>query len=202
MHLTRRAALRTGTAVAAAGLAGCLGGGSGETVDSLPAPTKGSSDASVTVQAFEDFACPHCRTFAVQVLPRIESEYVESGEVVYEHHDYPFVDQEWSWKTASAARAVQDEEGDEAFFEFAHGLYENMDDYSLDLIGTLAEGVGADPDTIKTAADDLVYKPVLEDDKSHGQEMGVTGTPMVFVDGEQTSNFAFETVASAIEARL
>lgn len=202
MRLTRRKALQTGTVVAATGLAGCLGGGSGETVDSLPAPIKGSSDAPVTVQAFEDFACPHCKTFAVEVLPQIESEYIESGDVVYEHHDLPFVDEEWSWKTASAARGVQDHEGDQAFFDFAHGLYENMNNYSLDLIGTLAEDVGADPDTIETAANDLVYRPVLEADKSLGQEKGVTGTPTVFVNGEKTADFSFQTVSSAIDAQL
>lgn len=203
MHLTRRAALRAGTLVAAGGLAGCLGdGGAGNTVDSLPAPTKGAADAPVTVQAFEDFACPHCKTFANQVLPRIESEYVESGEVVYEHHDYPFVDPEWSWKTASAARAVQDNQGNAAFFEFAHGIYRHIGSYSLDAIGTVAESVGADPDSVRSAASDLVYKPVLEADKSLGKQQGVTGTPMVFVNGEKQPDFSFSTVSSAIESEL
>lgn len=203
MELTRRAALRGGTLLAVGGLAGCLGGDSGETVDSLPAPTKGSADAAVTVQAFEDFACGHCRTFALEVLPEIESRYVESGEVSYEHRDFPLpVDAEWSWAAPSAARAVQDTVGDEAFFEFATGLYRNMDGYSMDLMESLAEEVGADPETVRTAAADVVYRPVLEADKSRGEEMGVTGTPMVFVDGTLADDYSLGTVSNLIDTKL
>ncbi len=203
MALTRRAALRSGSLLLAGSVAGCLGGGSGgETVQEMPSPTIGPDDASVTVQAFEDYACPHCRTFAVQVLPRIESEYVSGGDVKYEHHDFPFVHPDWSWKTASAARAVQDEQGDEAFFEFSHKLYQNMNNYSIDLISTLADAVGADPEPIADAARNLTYKPVLEADKELGKQKGVQGTPTVFVDDQKAQDFSFETVSQLIESRL
>jgi len=202
MTLSRRAALRSGTAIAIGGLAGCLGGGStAERVDSLPAPTLGSADAPVTVQAFEDFSCGHCGTFALQVLPQIVSEYVEPGEVRYEHHDFPFIS-EWSWKAASAARAVQDNVGNEAFFAFSKGLYRNMDAYSLDLVGSLAAEVGAEPETVRAAAADLVYKPVLEADEELGRQKGVQGTPTVFVDGQKVANYSFGTVSNSIESRL
>ena len=203
MELTRRDALRGAGVLTVGGLAGCLGGGSGgETVDSLPAPTKGPSDAPITVQAFEDFSCSHCRNFALDVLPRLESEYIQSGDVRYEHHDFPFVEPEWSWKVASGARAVQDEYGNEMFFEFAHGIYQNFGNYSLDLIGTVAEQVGADPDLVKSAASELTYKPVLESDKSLGEQQGVTGTPMVFVNGTMAEDYSFSTVSAAIDAEL
>lgn len=206
MELTRRSVLGGGATITAGALAGCLGGGDGgggDTVESLPTPTVGSEDASVTVQGFEDFACPHCGTFALEVLPRIESEYVESGDVVYEHHDFPLpVDPEWSWQAASAARAVQDAKGNEAFFEFTKGVYQNMDSKSIDVLRTLAERVDADPDAVESAARDLTYKPVLESDKSLGEEKGVQGTPTVFVNDQKLENFAFETIASAVESHL
>lgn len=202
MELTRRDALRGGSVVALGTIAGCLGGSSGETVDSLPTPAMGPSDAPVTVQAFEDYSCSHCRNFSLEVLPRLESEYVDPGTIRFEHHDFPFVDPEWSWKVASGARAVQDEYGAEAFFAFAHGIYQNFGNYTLDLVGAVAEQIDADPEAVKSAASKLTYKPVLETDKELGKQQGVTGTPMVFVNGTMTQDYSFSTVSSAIEAEL
>lgn len=202
MRLTRREALGGTAAVALGGVAGCLGSSSGETVDSLPSPTLGPSDAAITVKAYEDFACSHCGTFSLQHLPDIVSEYVEAGDVRYEHHDFPFVDAEWSWKTASAARAVQDTVGDEAFFEYSKLLYQNMNSYTLDLIESLAGEVDADPETVRSAASDLTYRPVLETDKQSGEDMGVQGTPTVFVDGEKAADYRFSTVSSLIDSKL
>ncbi len=202
MKLTRRAAIGSTAALAVGGLAGCLGGNSGETVDSLPSPTLGPENAPVTVQVFEDYACSHCGTFALEHFPQIVSEYVEPGEVRFEHHDFPFVDGEWSWKTASAARAVQDTVGEEAFFQYSKGLYQNMNSYTLDLIESLAEQVDADPETVRSAASNLTYRPVLEADKEKGSEMGVSGTPTVFVEGEKAADYSFGTVSSLIESNL
>lgn len=202
MQLTRRAALRRGGALGIAGLAGCLGDSTGQTVDSLPAPTMGDTNAPVVVQGFEDFMCPHCGTFALQVLPDIESEYVEPGDVRYEHHDFPLPIGEWSWKAGSAARSVQDNVGNEAFFEFSKGMYRNMENYSLEVVEALAEEVGADPETVAADASGLTYKPVLEADRELGQQKGVSGTPTVFVNGSMTDDPSFDTVAAAIESEL
>lgn len=212
-HASRRAVLVGVGGGVAGSVAGCLGSsgsddggtplgtdGEGTTVESLPAPVQGDPDADVTVMAFEDYACPHCRTFVLDVLPDVEAEYVEPGVIRYEHHDYPIpVDGTWSWATASAARAVQDTVGDDAFFAYSTRLFERMDDYSLDLLGGQAEAVGADPDTVERAARQGTYRPVLEADKQRGQELDLTGTPQIYVNGEKTADYAFETIAAAIE---
>ena len=205
MKQTRRNAIKTGIALSAGAIAGCLGGGgsAGETVSSLPSPSLGSSDAPVTVEGFEDFACSHCRRFALQDLARLVQEYVQSGDVRYEHHDFPIpVDPKWSWKAASGARAVQDTVGDEAFFQFVVGLYQNMNAYSFELLGTLGEDVGADPEVVRQAARNETYKPVLEADFSHGRDLGVRGTPTVVVNGSKAKNYRFETVSTLVEAEL
>jgi len=194
-------------------VAGCLGGtggssgrtdgssgGSGGTVDSLPAPVQGDPEAGVTVQVFEDYACPHCRQYEEDVLPKLEADYVDPGTIRYEHHDFPIpVDDRWSWVAASAARGVQDHVGDAAFFEYTHALFEHQSEYSLSLVASLAGDVGADGETIREAADAQTYRPVLEADRELGLQMGLDGTPEVYVDGEQTADHAYETIASAIE---
>lgn len=186
------------------GVAGCLGSNDDsnvETVDSLPTPTLGAEDAPVTVAVFEDYSCPHCQRYAQETFPQIRDEYVEEGVVRYEHHDFPIpVDERWSWQTASAARAVQDTVDDETFYAFASAVYEHMGSYSLDVLESVAEDVGADPGTVRSAAEDEVYRPVLEADRERGLERGVEGTPTVFVDGSATQGYDWSTVAAAIES--
>jgi len=212
MAHTRREYLAATAGLGAAGLtAGCLGGGSGggtddcsiadeSTVSELSRPTLGADDAAVTVAAFEDFACPHCATFSLNTLPDIRSAYVESGVVQYEHYDFPLpVDERWSWQAASAARGVQDETDDETFFEYAHALFENQDAFAPQLITDLADDVGAPGCAIQGDALNETYRPVVEADRQAGIDVGVQGTPTVFVAGRAVEP-TYDAIATAIEA--
>ncbi|WP_277554986.1 thioredoxin domain-containing protein [Halobaculum limi] len=203
---TRRRALSAVAAVSAAGLAGCLGEqGGGDRVQSLPRPVRGDPDAAVTITTFEDFVCPHCQTFATQVLPDLEADYIEKGTVRHEHYDFPIpVDDRWSWQVPSAARAVQDTVGTEAFFEFVHLLFtegwsNGRAQYSEDLLASLAEEVGATPDDVVAAATSNRYRPVVESDRETGTKRGVRGTPAVFVNGTFIEQPTFSNIEAAIE---
>ena len=215
MQISRRAILASaGTAVAAT--AGCLGsvtGGSGggsqsatdcdlsprETVDSMPAPSIGADDAAVTIMSFEDFSCPHCQTYHLEEFPSIESELV-GDDVRYEHHDLPIpVSEQWSWSVAGAARAVQDSTDDETFFEYAKRMFENQGSYSMSLLDSVADEVGADGCDVRAAAENGRYRPALEADRQRGIDMGVQGTPTVFVDGTEVPA-TFSDIQAAVDS--
>jgi len=211
MQTTRRAYLAT-VAGAAGGLAGCLGGGGGGSdcdaeqespVESLPTPVLGDPDADVTVMAFEDFACGHCASYSLEQFPTIRSEYVDTGKIRYEHHDYPIpVDRKWSWAAASAARGVYDETDAETFFEYTHKVFQNQSDLSLDTLQSLADEVGAPGCDVREDADTGTYRPVVEADKARGDQLGIPGTPAIFVDGQLQRSYAADSISSAIESRL
>ncbi|WP_396612927.1 DsbA family protein [Haloferax sp. S1W] len=224
MQQTRRRFLATTAGAAMLGTAGCLGGGGSQSdqgalsslgcdiaerdpVDSLPTPTMGPDDASVVVDVWEDFACPHCATFSLDVLPKLESEYVSEGIVQYRHHDFPIpVGKWWSWKGASAARAAQDEADDETFFEFAHALFENQSSFgggkreaSLSTVRDLASDVGLDGCSVASAASRGRYRPLLDSQRKDAVEnRGLEGTPTVLVNGEQVAH-GWKDLKSAIE---
>lgn len=227
MRQTRRAYLATTASALALGSAGCLGGSGGsgggggdgaitsldcdvpvrETVDSLPAPAMGPEDAAVVVDGWEDFACPHCATFSLEVLPKLESEYVSEGVVRYRHHDFPLpVSEWWSWKGASAARQVQSEADDETFFDFAHTLYEKQSAFTrgdaeerLSTLRGLANDAGLDGCSVAAAASRERYRPLLEAERSDAaDDRGFRGTPTVLVAGEQVAP-RWDDIKSAIE---
>ncbi|WP_253737738.1 DsbA family protein [Halohasta salina] len=217
MHQTRRRYLAaTGAIAVGTGLAGCLGGddsGAADTshsceltdrepVAELPQPTVGSDDATVTVDIFEDFACPHCADFALGGLVDLEEEYA-GDDVRFRRFDLLVVNSDWNEPVANAARSVQESLGDEAFFEFARGAYENQSEYSWQVIGDVAEEVGADPCRVLSDADGRTYDEVLAADQTEGEDRGVPGTPAAVVDGQLLEGAAtYESVSSAIDASL
>ncbi|MDY6765381.1 MAG: thioredoxin domain-containing protein, partial [Halobacteria archaeon] len=163
---TRRRFLGALSAGLAGATAGCLGSGSGSgngKVESLPSPVMGNPDSDILVEVYEDFACPHCRTYVLNVLPRLKSDYIDPGVIRYEHEDFPIpVDEKWSWEVPVAARAVQDTVGDSAFWDFAKKAYENQNNYSRDLLAQMGSDVGADPEAVRKAVRNMTYRPVVE----------------------------------------
>ncbi|MFC6976383.1 DsbA family protein [Halomicroarcula sp. GCM10025709] len=207
---TRRGFLAASVGVA--GLtAGCLSNSGGSpsvpTAEGqpLPAPVAGDPDADVTVEVYEDYACPHCRTFSLEVYPQIRTNYLSSGSIEYVFNDFPIpVDDAVSWEAASAARAVQDRAGDEAFFTYNKRLFENQNRLGPSVYAELTEGMDVDGETIREEGVGEAYRPTVSEDRSAGRERGVSGTPTVFVDGEavQWSEVAFGPVQQAIDAAL
>jgi len=220
MPTTRRSYLAAvGGAAALGTTAGCLGGGGSasalpdgcdvgslDSVSSLPRPALGPEDAPVTVEVFEDYACPHCQTFTQETYPRIKSEYIDPGEVRYRFFDFPIpVDEEWSWKAASAARAVQDRTDAETFFAFAKGVYDNQSRLSEEghqVVHDLANDLDVDGCTVAAAAEQEPYRAVVEADRQEGADRDIPGTPAVFVNGEVLDGYGWETVDSGIQSRL
>ena len=183
MKLTRRTVLGTAAAVSiGAGVAGCLGS---EDEDPPEPPVLGDPDADVTVTVYEDFSCQSCRYFKEEVFPDIDDAYIETGQIRYEHRDYPFLDDTWSWAIPCAAREIYKTEGNDAFWAFAADIYDYLGSYSYDAVETVANDLDLDGAAAREAAEEESHRSLLEDDKSYGSSNGVEGTPAVFVDGDQ-----------------
>ncbi|WP_058995904.1 thioredoxin domain-containing protein [Haloarcula sp. CBA1127] len=211
-RFTRRSVL-SATTVTLGALAGCAGGGSEsaetETATPTPAPGQplstpvaGDPEADVTVAVYEDYACPHCATYSESVYPQIRENYLTDGTIRYEFHDFPVpVDKNASWQAASAARAVQDNVGDEAFFTYSERLFANQSQLGPDTYADLTEGIDIDGETVRAAATGELYRPTVSGDREAGIDRGVGGTPAVYVNGEQVElrEIAYEPVRAAIE---
>jgi protein-disulfide isomerase len=169
-------------------------------------PTLGPDSAAVTVDVFEDFACPHCADFALDELPQLRDDYVagDGDDVRLRHFDAPIPVNGWSRPVANAARSIQDAHGSDAFYSYAKLAYENQSDYGWQLLGDLAAELAtdADPCTVLGAATNQTYKPVIDANRSVAtDERGIEGTPTVFVDGDSV-DATYEAVAGAIDTRL
>lgn len=198
MRTTRRTYL-VGLATGVAGsLAGCFGGGS-TAEGQLSAPVMGDPDADVVVKTWEDFRCPHCKHFHLDVVPKLEENYAADGTIRFERHDFPIPIDNLSWTTAVAARSVQAQGDDEAFWTFTEKAYERQSSLSMSVIREAASAAGADPDQVESDAESNEYRPTVDADRQAGRDMGVSSTPSVFVNGEAVTN-SYQAIASAIDS--
>jgi protein-disulfide isomerase len=89
--------------------------------------------------------------------------------------------------------------GPDAYWRFSQSLYANQSDLGPDRYATLAEEVGADPQTVRTAAVEQTYETTVRADRQRGDELGVDSTPTVFVDGTAVGGYGFDAISQAIE---
>ena len=162
-------------------------------------PVKGNPEAAVTIEVYTDFGCPACGIYADEYLPDIEEEYLQNGQVRYEHRDLvlPVYDPE-SYAAANAARAVFHEEGHETFWEYKSALLERQGELQTgpDVLGDIADEMGLDGEAIQSAGETEQYEDEVQADYDRAIQHGVPGTPTPVVEGEVASG---ETLDEIVE---
>ncbi len=73
--------------------------------DPLASRSKGRADAPITVYEMSDFQCPYCREFALNTMPILEREYIQTGKVRLVYINLPLT-QIHAHATAAAAVAM------------------------------------------------------------------------------------------------
>lgn len=173
--------------------------------------TLGEPDAPVTVDIFEDFQCSACRYFSESIEPLIIQNLVATGKAKYTFHNYPFLDGNGAGshgESDQAANASMCANEQEKFWEmhsiiFANWNGENIGDFSDARLKAMAESIGLDMDAFNSCFSANRYEDQIEADFKLGQDMGVSGTPSVFVNGNRIGQpgkiATYQEIAEAVE---
>lgn len=182
-----------------------LGGGgasaSGVDLSLDQQPRKGADGAPVEVVVFQDFQCPHCGTFKEDVAPRLEREYVDSGDIAYYAMDFVVIGPE-SERIAQVGECVRAQD-DDAFWAFETAAFRSQANLSEALAISLALEYtgGIDEQELRACVAEDRGVDAVRADVAAAQELGLRGTPSVLVDGDQV-DATYDGVAAAIEAAL
>ena len=84
----------------------------------------GKADAPVTMIEYSSLGCPHCADFHRDTLPRIKTEYVDTGKVRLIYRDFPL------GTPALAASMIARCAGRDKFFGFIEIIYRSQDQWS------------------------------------------------------------------------
>ena len=174
-------------------------------------PALGDPNAPVTIDVFEDFQCPACTGYSEQVEPLIISTYVETGQVYYVFRHFPFIDDGAASKESDQAASAAMCAGEQGRFWdyhdvlFANWNGENVGSFSDPRLVAFAESLSLDMGAFRECFDAGRYMDQVNADYQLGAQMGVQGTPSVFVNGVLlTPGYvpSIQDVQQAVEAAL
>ena len=164
----------------------------------------GRVDAPVVMAEWGDFQCPFCKLYAGQTEPALVRQYVDSGQVRIEWHDYAYLGPE----SVLAARAARAAGRQDRFWPFHEALYreqpaENRGEVTEESLTALAGRLGLDVPRFRQDFADPAIADAVAADQELGSRLGVGGVPS-FVVGEQLI-FGAQPVATfrqAVDAAL
>lgn len=170
-------------------------------------PMIGNPDANITIVEFGDFQCPYCAQFSQQTYPQITDNYIESGQVNMVWKDYPLTEigHDWARPAAMTAECVYREGGSESFFNVKEKIFANQNSLSggnvESEIISYAEDENVSSDAIQSCLSNGNPGQEVDGDKSEGRSSGVSGTPTIFVNGQEI-NAEYSSIRAAIEQQL
>ena len=164
----------------------------------------GSDHAPVTIEYYEDFQCPACRSFTTSVAPRIEDEYVSKGvaRVVFMHN--PFIGPE-SMRAAEASECAADQG---QFWEYHDALFaaqgiENSGSFADENLQAVAQELGLDMSGFNGCLMGHEHLDSVEKERRDAAERGVRVTPTIFINGTKIEGAgSYQELQRIIEQQL
>ena len=161
-------------------------------------PFQGPRDAPITMVEFSDFECPFCRQ-SFPVFQQIKAEYGEQIRFVY--RQFPLNDIHPRAQKAAEASLCAEEQG--AFWVMHDALFEEPVELEMASLREKAAELGLDTARFNACLESAEYGQRVRDDIRSGFRAGVTGTPMVFINGRPLSGAqGFEAYAEIIDEEL
>ena len=172
----------------------------------------GDPNAPVTIDVFEDFQCSACQFFTESIEPLVIEYYVSTGKARLVFHNYPFLDGDGAFNGGESDRAAnasmcaseQNRFWDMQAIIFANLNGENQGNLNNQTLKAMAEAIDLDTAAFNECYDDNKYRDQIQADFEYGQELGVSGTPTVYVNGEKVGEInkiaSFQEIAVAVDA--
>lgn len=147
-------------------------------------PSKGPSDALVTIVQVSDYQCPFCS----RVEPTMEQlikDYKGKLRVVWRNNPLPFHNN--AMPAAEATSEAKAQGGNDKFWKLHEILFANQQNLNRPDLEKYAQQVGLNMVKFKKALDDHTHKSQIEADVALVSRLGARGTPAFFINGRYLS---------------
>lgn len=149
---------------------------------------KGATEsAKVTIVEFSDFQCPACRA-AEPLIAQIVSANPDTVQVYYRH--FPLINIHRNAVNAALAAEAAAEQG--KFWEMHDALFLAQQDWANsssapETFAQMAQDLGLDRDQFMATFDSQETEDRVMNDLRVAETLNLSGTPTIFVNGEETS---------------
>jgi len=167
-------------------------------------PSFGPANAPVTIVEFGDLQCPSCRAEAPVLRGDLREAYPEKVRVVFK--DFPLESiHPWARAAAIAARCVYRQDK-QAFWKYYDWDYDNQEQITPEnLQSKVMDWAGANKlDTVQLGRciDTKATEAEVNRNIAEGRELGVTGTPSLFINGRKIGGIPWPVMQQVIEIEL
>lgn len=142
-------------------------------------PSRGPEQAPVTLIEFADFECPHCQFMA----PRLDEAWESHKSSV--RFVYKFMPLSMHPHAEMAARAAIAAQAQGKFWEMHHELFANAGRLEESDLEGYAKAIGLDVERFLADLHSPATTARLEADHQLAEDLGVTGTPTIFINGHE-----------------
>ncbi len=169
----------------------------------------GHDDAPIVIVEYSDYQCPYCGQFHTNVLPRLQSEYIDTGKVRLIFRDLPLAMHRESVPAAIAAHCAA-EQG--KFWAINGALFANQRALGTELYERLAQTLNLDTDKFSTCVRSPLSRKSVQMGVQEAKRYGLNSTPS-FILGRSVQGKVeihrtargfvdFETLAREIDSLL
>lgn len=168
--------------------------------------TIGSPDATVVVQGWEDFLCPACQQWNRDVKDTFFEQYVNTGKVRFEFHQFP-LQQHYpgALQAAMASECVADQNEFWPYHDrvFQAATARGQAGTEVEALIGYARELGIDENAVRTCMNNLQHQQTVLASLDGARQLGLTSTPSILVDGQLVSNpFNFNALAAQIDQAI
>jgi protein-disulfide isomerase len=149
------------------------------TLSTEGSPSLGPEDAAVTMVEWADFECPFCRVLYPQ-LDQLEQRFAGQVRVVFKF--YPLGAHPHGEIAARAAIAAMNQG---KFWEMHHMMFEHQEQLEQADLERYAKDLRLDTAKFRQDLTSAETTARIERDKKQGEEVGLEGTPMIFINGRE-----------------
>lgn len=167
-------------------------------------PSFGPANAPVTIVEFGDFECPDCKMEAPVLRQDMETTFNGKVRVVFKNYPLDSV-HPWAHAAAIDGRCVY-RQGNAPFWKFYDWIYQNQDEIMPDNLNSKvlmwAGENGIDTVQLGKCIDTKATEPEVEQSIAEGQELGVNGTPTLFINGRKIGGLMWPDLQLVINKEL
>lgn len=152
-----------------------------------PGMALGDPDAPVTIVEFTDYQCPFCQRHALETLPGIIANLVETGDVYYVMKDLPL--DSIHPEARSAANAARCAGEQDAYLPVHDAIFERQTDWAgqgataTAVYLEIATEAGLDLAEFERCLNEERYAADVEANVQEALALGVQSTPAFFING-------------------
>jgi protein-disulfide isomerase len=165
-------------------------------IDTSQSPFKGPADAPVVIVEFTDFQCPYCARLGA-TIDQMMKLYPGKLKIVYK--SFPLSSHRYSWQAATTAVAAN-KKG--KFWEVYKEIFANYNRLNDAKLKEIRSHFGLETPEFEALMNSPEIRSRVASDRNEGIQLGVQGTPTVFINGKRLNNKRPEGFKEAIDKAL